>query len=63
MPAWPRMSQALAMRSTSMPVLATHTVEPSMEPAPAYSLSALARYFLAPGAFGFGGPIALAGLV
>ncbi len=40
---------------------AADTVEPSAGPTPVYSLSALARYFLALGSFGFGGPIALAG--
>jgi chromate transporter len=37
------------------------TVEPTTAPRAEYSLAALARYFLALGSFGFGGPIALAG--
>jgi chromate transporter len=37
------------------------TAEAVADTAPDYSLSALARYFLGLGSFGFGGPIALAG--
>jgi chromate transporter len=40
---------------------AADTVEPTDLPRAEYSLAALARYFLALGSFGFGGPIALAG--